>query len=160
MAEPDFDWQKGPLKTKSQLKFNYRYMIDMMAAMLEGPYHKIHDTYLRNIGQHRGFQLIIALRRYKNEHGQWPDSLDNVKSLAPPELFVDPVNNDSFVYRLTEDGFTFYSKGKNNIDEDGLRNIIFDPNDPKWPETKEDDHIIWPPKSRKTAEKNSKENKT
>jgi hypothetical protein len=123
LAKPGdgFDWKKISLKTKLRLKFNYRYMAEIMAAMLGGPYHNIHDLYLRNIGQHRSFQLIIALRRYKNEHNHWPDSLDDVKSLASPELFIDPVNNDSFVYRLTDDDFTMYSKGKNNIDENGDR---------------------------------------
>jgi len=153
MAEPGFDWQKGHVKVKSRLKLNYHYLIEVIAAMLEGPYHKIHDLYLRNISDNRAAQLVIALRRHKNEYGRWPGSLEEVKSLAPAELFVDPVNNDSFVYRMTEDSFTLYSKGKNGIDEGGLRTMIFDPNIPKWPETKEDDLLIWPPRSRKTKEK-------
>ena len=92
---------------------------------------------------------MIALRRYKNKTGQWPEKLDEVKSLASAEILVDPINGGSFVYKLTEENFTLYSKGKNNIDEDGIRRVTYDPNDFKWPKT-EDDWLIWPPKTRKT----------
>ena len=146
MAEPDFDWKKGLDIAKSRLKFNYRYLTEMIAAMLQGPYHKIHDLYLRNIGQHKGCRLVIALRRYKNEHGYWTESLEDVQSLAPPELFVDPTNKDSFLYRLTDDGFTLYSKGKNNIDENGESRTR------KPDGTETDDILIWPPKSRKAKQ--------
>ena len=143
MAEPDFDWQKVLVKPKLRLKFNYRYMIEMIAQTAGGSYYSIYDLYLRNISDNRAAQLIIALRRYKNKHGNWPETLQDIKSLAPPELFVDPINNDSFVYRLTDDGFTLYSKGKNNIDENGDRRT-------KKPDgTYTDDFLIWPPKSRK-----------
>jgi hypothetical protein len=146
MAEPDFDWKKGLDIAKSRLKFNYRYLTEMIAAMLQGPYHKIHDHYLRNIGQHKGSRLVIALRRYKNKHGRWPERLEDVKSLAPEGIFLDPTNNDSFVYRLTDDGFTLYSKGKNNIDENGESRT-------KKPDgTETDDILIWPPKSRKAQQ--------
>jgi len=151
MEQPDFDWEKGPIKTKSRLKFNYRYMTEMISAMLEEPYHKIHDMYLRNIPGNRTIQIIIALRRYKNEHGRWPDSLEDVKSLALGELFIDPINNDSYVYRLTEDGFTLYSKGKNNIDENGERNTN------KQDGSRTDDLLIWPPKNRKSEQKTTEE---
>jgi hypothetical protein len=89
----------------------------------------------------RGCQIIIALRRYKNKTGRWPESLDDVKDLASTEIFVDPINNSSFVYKLTDDNFTLYSKGKNNIDENGEY------------QDGADDRLIWPPRSRKTQEK-------
>jgi hypothetical protein len=88
--------------------------------------------------------LTIALRRYKNKTGHWPDSLDEVKPLAAEEIFVDPMNGDSFVYKLTDENFRLYSKGKNNIDEDGQYNSTWDPNSRQWKE-KEDDWPIWPP---------------
>ena len=86
---------------------------------------------------------MIALRRYKNKNGHWPESLDDMKSLAPKEIFVDPINGDSFVYKLTEENFTLYSKGKNNIDENGEY------------QDGADDRLIWPRKSRKSKEKNT-----
>ena len=65
--------------------------------------------------------LLIGVKRYKNITGEWPGSLDGIKELTSQENFVDPTNGGSFVYKLTEDSFTLYSKGKNNIDENGLR---------------------------------------
>ena len=149
MADSDFDWKKEsrefPITSLFRFKFNYRFMVQSLANMLEEPYYKIHDLYLRTMAEQRGSQLIIALRRYKNKNGNWPESLEDIKSIAPEEVFVDPFNNGSFVYKLTDDSFKLYSKGKNNIDEDGKYRRGRD----DWP--------IWPGpgRSRKTQEENA-----
>jgi len=150
MAEPDFEWQKEPEEPKkfslTSAKFNYRFMTEMMLYILEPAYYRVHDLYLRVIADKRGSQIIIALRQYKNKNGVWPERLEDIKSLAPEEIFVDPINNDSFVYKLTDDSFKLYSKGKNNVDEDGEQ----------YGSVKgklgADDWLIWPPRSRKTKE--------
>ena len=92
---------------------------------------------------------MVTLRRYKKQNGNWPESLDDIKSFAPAEIFVDPINNSNFVYKLTEENFSLYSKGKNNIDEDGQYNSKWDPNSFEH-KVEEDDWLIWPPKSCKT----------
>ena len=143
MAEPDFDWGKGAEKPSTMIRLNYQYLVEHLAGMLEPSYHRIHLQYLRLIAGQRGTRLIIALRRYKNKTGQWPEKLDEVKSLAPEEIFIDPINGGSFVYKLTEENFTLYSKGKNNIDEGGQRSS----------KSGADDWLIWPPKIRKTKNK-------
>ena len=146
MAEPDFDWKKGLKKfSLTSLKLNFRFMVQSIVNILEEPYYKIHDLYLRTIAEQRGSQLIIALRRYKNKTGHWPETLDEIKALAPAEILVDPFNNGSFVYKLTDDSFMLYSKGKNNIDEDGKYRRGLD----DWP--------IWPGpgRSRQTKEENT-----
>ena len=153
MAKPDFDWKKEPrefpITSLFRFKFNYRFMVELLANMLEETYYKIHDLYLRTIAEQRGSQLIITLRRYKNKNGHWPDTLEDIKSLAPAEIFVDPFNNGSFVYKLTDDSFKLYSKGLNNIDEDGKYKR-------RYGETSEgDDWLIWPRKTRKTKEENT-----
>lgn len=145
MAEPNFDWQKKPEEPKgfslTSAKFNFHFMIEMLVSIMEPAFHRIHDTYLRLYADKRCSQIIIALRRYKNKYDRWSQSLDDVKNLAPAEIFVDPINNNSFVYKLTDDNFTLYSKGKNNIDENGEY------------QDGADDRLIWPPRSRKTQEK-------
>lgn len=144
MAEPDFDWQKEPKKPSlCSIKLNLRYTIELGPCIMEPAFRRIHDLYLRNVANKRGSQITIPLRRYKNKHGHWPESLDDVKPFAPEEIFVDPINSGSFVYKLTEENFTLYSKGKNNIDENG-----------KYKDGA-DDWLIWPPKSRKSQEKNA-----
>jgi hypothetical protein len=113
-------------------------MVEISVSIMEPAFYRIHDTYLRLYADRRGNQIIIALRRFKNKHGRWPESLDDIKNLAPAEIFVDPINGGSFVYKLTDDNFTLYSKGKNNIDEGGEY-------ESSWPEESEpDDRLIWP----------------
>jgi hypothetical protein len=150
MAEPDFDWQKEssefPITSlfSVSVRFNYARLIERLAGMSEKIYYDLHNLYLRRIAENRGSQIIIALRRYKNKTGHWPENLDEVKSLAPVEILVDPVNNDSFIYKLTDDGFKLYSKGRNNIDEGG-----------QYKDEGPDDWPIWPPKSHTTKKENT-----
>lgn len=80
---------------------------------------RIHKTYLRLLTDRRGKRILIALRRYKNKAGRWPQSLDQIKSSLSKEILTDPHNNGSFVYKLTDEGFKLYSKGPDNIDQDG-----------------------------------------
>ncbi len=91
----------------------------------------IYKIYVRVITEKRGNKILIALRRYKNKNGKWPDKLEQIKDLVEPEVLIDPFNRDDFIYKLTNDNFTLYSKGFNKIDEGGNYN----PGD-DWP--------IWP----------------
>jgi hypothetical protein len=147
MANPDFDWQKEPRELPITSRFKFRLnryrTIELLASVSEEPYYRIHRIYLRQQMAIRANWLIIALRRYKNQSGRWPENLDEVKPLAPAEIFVDPVNGNSFVYKLADDSFKLYSKGENNIDEDGNRD--------QWvyKQMGADDWLIWPPRSRK-----------
>ncbi len=81
-------------------------------------------SYLRLLAHRRGNRILLAARRYKNEHGAWPESLDSLKKLVPAEILVDPINNKSFVYKLTADSFQLYSKGENGIDDGGKRDTF------------------------------------
>jgi hypothetical protein len=96
-------------------------------------YDRFQEIYLRQLADRRGSRILIALRRYRNKNGWWPEKLYDVKSLVPADIFVDPINGGSFVYKLTEENFTIYSKGKNNIDDGGERN-----------QSGADDWLIWP----------------
>lgn len=123
MAEPDFDMTE--------------YWVIVSEPLLP----RIHELHIRLACDIRGARIIIAIRRYKNKTGNWPEKLQDIESPVPAEILVDPFNNSSFVYKLTDDGFKLYSKGKNNIDESG-----------KFKYHGPDDWLIWPPKTRKTKE--------
>lgn len=160
MAESDFDWQKElqtlPTElTKSnfrQIKLNFRYFARALAGILIEPYYKIHDLCLRAIANKNGARIMIALRRHKNKHGRWPERLEQIENFLSPEILVDPLNNSSFIYKLTEDGFTLYSKGKNNLDEDGTRD--------RWgKKTGADDQLIWPLRKSETQEEKTNDEK-
>ena len=99
----------------------------------EDSFDRFHEIYLRLIANRRGNRIFIAMRLYRNKNGRWPQTLDDIKDLVPAEILVDPINGGSFVYKLTEEDFTLYSKGKNNIDEDGQRK-----------QSGADDWLIWP----------------
>ncbi len=161
MAEPDFDWGGSPKEfsfNPMNVKLNWIYLTriiaDLQASMLEHLFYTLHDSYLQNIAKQRGARIIITSRRYKNKTGHWPENLDEIKSFAPADIFVDPLNNDSFIYRVTADDFTLYSKGKNNIDEGGKYESKWDPNTYEHTVEK-DDRLIWPLRSCKTKEENA-----
>jgi hypothetical protein len=145
MAEPNYNWEEAKKPGKMR-KLNYRYLVEYTTGILAPAYHRIHDLYLRVMTDKKGSRLIIALRRYKNKNGVWPKGLDDIKSLAPAEIFVDPFNSEVFVYEVTEENFTLYSRGKNGIDEKG------------WYKDGADDWPIWPPPGKKWKTKEKKEN--
>jgi hypothetical protein len=157
MTGPEYDWQKEPKKfTLMTVRLNFRWLMEIMSGILENNWPTIHDRYLQATAWKRASQLIIALRRYKNKIGRWPKSLEEIRPLASAELFTDPINNSSFVYKLTEENFTLYSMGKNNIDEDGKRDdpggsirIRPGPSVPgKDKKVEPDDILIWSPEKR------------
>lgn len=147
IADPEYDWQKEPRKfSLTSIKFNYRYWIEYLADIIEPTYRSIHNnSYLRVLTDKRGTQLLIALRRYKNQYGHWPESLDDVKELTNTEVFIDPFNGGSFAYKLTDDNFMLYSKGKNGIDEGGRREKNIGAScAPEMVDEECDDLMIWP----------------
>jgi hypothetical protein len=161
MTKPVFDWSKEPqevpLELLVQIKLNFRHITELTARSLEKLYFELHDNYLRNSAKQRGTLLIIALRRYKNKTGHWPENLEEAKSFAPAEIFVDPISGDSFFYKRTEDNFTLYSKGKNGIDEGGEYETKSS-DDYRKIETIKDDLMIWPIKNKTSTQQEVKEN--
>jgi hypothetical protein len=96
--------------------------------------------YLLCLAHRRGTHLLIALRRYKNANGSWPKNLGVLRDLVQPEILVDSINGGSFVYKLKDADFVLYSKGQNNIDENGSRKGAAD------------DRLIWPSSNRRLTE--------
>ncbi len=141
MAEPDFDWAKHRQKFDSlsaqnnlaHIKLNFRYIARLMVDVSQGAYFSPHDAYLRSLAMRRGSRALVALRQYHNQHGTWPDSLDSIRPYVPAEALVDPQNNGSYVYGLTQDSFRLYSRGPNGKDEEG-----------HYKQDGPDDLSIWP----------------
>ena len=146
MALPDYQWPNNVPEYRLPFYYFYYGFSWLFWEPSEFLYHQVHDLYLQLLAKRYSSRIMIALRRYKNEHNQWPGSLEDIKTSAPSEIFIDPINSGDYVYKLTGENFTLYSKGKNGIDEEGVRNTMHDPNEPKWPTTKEDDILFWPRK--------------
>ena len=97
----------------------------------------VHEIYLRLLTDRRGNRILIALKRYKNKTGEWPESLDEIRSSVPEEVLADPFGNGRLVYRPIDGGFKLYGKGKNKVDEGGMRARGSDEKDPP------DDWLVW-----------------
>jgi len=111
------DIWKGQMGFIERIKYTFGYAGFRAKArdidMARRQYHEL-------IARSRGLHVLVALRRYKNKHARWPDSLDQIKAQVPAEMFIDPFGNP-LAYKLTKDTFTLYSKGPNKIDENGKR---------------------------------------
>ena len=148
MKTTDYDWSKKVNTFPAILtSFNFNYLINYSSKMAEKSYMGLHKIYLMKSAEKRGCRILIDLRRYKDLNGKWPENLEQIKNLESPETFTDPINNGSFVYKLTEDNFTLYSKGENGINENGQYNTKWDPNNLEI-KTLEDDRLIWPERSK------------
>jgi hypothetical protein len=88
---------------------------------------------LRLFANQRMLPVLVELRRYYNENGQWPETLEEIKTKVPKLALIDPYTEVQFVYKKEGDGFRLYSKGKNRIDENGFR------------AGSADDFMFWPP---------------
>lgn len=140
MGNLDSRWkQRSRASSLTSLGFNFSYIIRLH---VDRYVRSLHDFFMHLKSDKRATRVIIALRQYKNNHGCWPEKLDDIRALAPAETFVDSLNGGSFVYKLTEENFTLYSKGKNNIDEGGRRDTR------RRRKTGADDILIWPPRRR------------
>jgi hypothetical protein len=122
-------------KEFSKLPFPTRLTASLYVKLLSpSPSEKMHEIYLRNITDRRGIKILIALRHYKNKNGKWPEKLEQIKPYVEPEILIDPFNNGDFIYKLTDEGLTLYSIGKNKTDEGGNNTETAD------------DWLIWPRK--------------
>jgi len=140
MAEPEFDWELEPQELSlHKMKLNFRTMNFVLNLIREDSYYGFHDIYYQYAAQQQASRLIIALVRYKNTNGNWPETLDDPGMTAAKELIRDPINDETFVYRRSGGDFILYSKGKNNIDESGKCERCFSRN-----ATGPDDILIWP----------------
>ena len=98
-----------------------------------GPIERAGNGYRYNIATARGLRIVIALRRYHTDTGQWPAGLDQIEASLPEGLLTDPVSGAPFLYHRRPDGFQLYSRGWNKIDEKGI-----------WELEGADDWSIWP----------------
>ncbi|MDI6450271.1 hypothetical protein [Anaerobaca lacustris] len=95
-------------------------------------------SYAENLTHRRGTWLVLGLRRYRDDHGSWPSSLDAISAYVPAEAFVDPTSGGRFVYALDGNSFRLYSTGVNRTDEGGRARYI------EERDYCEDDILIWP----------------
>jgi hypothetical protein len=118
-------------------RLKYELGIGAIGSAQDNIYPRAREIYSKALAFKRGLHILVALKRYQRQHHRWPDDLDAIRPRLPAEILVDPINDGDFVYRLTNDGFTLYSMGRNNVDEGGR----YKSRSPEGP----DDRCIWPP---------------
>jgi len=67
-----------------------------------------------------GDQIFLALLAYKDSFGQYPGTLDELRSKLGWKLREDPFSGKDFVYKREGNGFLLYSIGENLKDDGGL----------------------------------------
>jgi len=103
-------------------------------------------VYRRRLSWRRGIRILVALQRYKDRNGRWPQSLEDLASVAPEEIFIDPVNDGKFVYKIKPDTFVLYSKGKDAIDQHvewDFSHPMYGPGHPKTDDTPIHPALAW-----------------
>jgi hypothetical protein len=110
MTKPDFDWNTQPEQQKPRFKLNYGNMVEFMTSLTYPVYFQIHETYQKHLTLRRGSRLLIAIKQYHNEHGDWPPDLDAIKSAAPAEAFIDPVTDNQLEYKNHGKYFSLYGQ--------------------------------------------------
>jgi hypothetical protein len=66
-------------------------------------------------------RLAAALAVYRAEHGQYPDTLDELTPEIVPQLPLDLYSDQPFIYRRDADGqgYVLYSVYLNGVDDGG-----------------------------------------
>ncbi|UCG58880.1 MAG: hypothetical protein JSU70_05070 [Phycisphaerales bacterium] len=67
-------------------------------------------VYVYHVAKRRNCRILIALRSYRNRHGQWPARLEDIGFLVPAVAFTDPISGRDFRYQLTSDGFKLHKQ--------------------------------------------------
>jgi hypothetical protein len=113
MADTNYVWSEQPGLSQPRHKVNYRYMVELLTTLSGSSYYRIHEIFLRDLAFHRGSRLLVSLKQYQIENGHWPENLDAIKSLAPAEAFIDPVNGKEFRYENHGQRFSLYGEAIN-----------------------------------------------
>ncbi|MGD0785862.1 MAG: hypothetical protein ABR969_08595 [Sedimentisphaerales bacterium] len=117
---------------------------NIFLTMLAPVFNKLVTMPYRNKAEIQATTTIIAIIRYKQENGAYPDNLEGLlnKSLIK-EIPADPFSDKPLVYKKTEKGFTLYSVGEDFVDNGGIMGVDKDGKPRLWNETGSD-AVFWP----------------
>ncbi|MCK4850630.1 MAG: hypothetical protein KAT11_04720 [Phycisphaerae bacterium] len=89
---------------------------------------------------HQAVQTIVALLRYKADHGQFPDKLDQLVPQYLKAVPLDPFGPGPLTYKRQDDDFLLYSLSFNFEDHGGQHNKEAFRN-----KKESGDYVFWPP---------------
>ncbi len=118
---------------------NKRYaMIALMAPNLN----RADESFRIAAMHHQATQAVIALLRYRQDHKQYPGSLQELAPQYLPSIPLDIYSGNPLIYRVDESGqFTLYSIWRDFADDGGSSEMHIPPgSDMKMPK----DMVYWP----------------
>jgi len=71
------------------------------------------------IQKHDNLRIAFALAAYRNQHGAYPKTLDQLAPRFLKQVAADGFSGKPLVYRPNNKGYLLYSVGRNGKDEDG-----------------------------------------
>lgn len=82
---------------------------------------RVYQAELRHQALLRTMLLAVAAERYRVQHKQWPDKLDDlISAKLIDKLPLDPFDGQPLRWKVTEEGRVIYSVGKDRTDDGGV----------------------------------------
>lgn len=128
-AGQDFEVENGQYTWRDGV--NATSFIDWYARQQVAFYYPLADQDMSFKQGRTALVVLIALKRYQLDHGQWPGSLAEAFGTAPVPM--DPLNSKAFGYTLHNGQIRLYSFGFNAIDDNGQKD-----------KRSKDDIMLWP----------------
>ena len=142
LTKEKIDYQ-GPQNWRDLLHYNLSTESTMMlyTEIAMPTLVKVQKIYRRIATDKKATLIVIALRRYYNKYGAWPETLELIKEQLPEEIFVDSLNGQQIAYMRPKgcDSFILYSFGEDGIDDGGFRGYAYGESDKE-----KDDFLFWP----------------
>ncbi len=112
-------------------------------AMLLPAFGKVNQIAYRGKTEDQALLGVLAIIRYKQDKGQYPQGLDELKQAGYiKEVPTDPFSDKPLVYKKTDDNFILYSVGLNFKDDGGQ--IVRDEKGRIKLWADEGDAVFWP----------------
>jgi hypothetical protein len=82
-------------------------------------FNRLHDSSMRNKAVLRCAGVAVAVERFRQLNGRWPDGLDEIPSDILAAVPADPFDGKPLRYLRRDDGVTIYSVGLDEMDDGG-----------------------------------------
>ena len=79
-------------------------------------------------------EIVIALQEFKKRDGVYPETLSGLMPDFLETVPSDPFSDKPMIYRRQDDTFVLYSIGRNEVDDDGVRDQKVWPHRPEKPD--------------------------
>jgi len=118
---------------------------NILLEMLTPSLGRVSEIAHRNKADVEAALAIIAILRYKQDIGGYPDKLEKLINADYLKVLpIDPYSDEPLVYKRTDSDFLLYSFGPNFRDDDG-KMAYNKEGKPRWRGTEEDgDTVFWP----------------